>query len=306
MTTPVSAGGQETVAAVLVTFNRRELLQRSLDALAGMDRRPDAVYVVDNASSDGTEELLAERPAVPGMPLRVLRSAENLGGAGGFSLGMRTAYADGWTRLWLLDDDVVPDRRCLAVLMAHAGPALMVVREDRSGRVVEKSATHFDLDRPWVMAPKTDSVETSYPSRRQMPVEIPVAVVAFEGFLVHRDVVTAVGFPDPAYFVFYDDVDYALRVRAAGFPILALRDAVVVRQLDFDQQHDLTSWKGFYMYRNLFVVHFRFGGNVLVRLKPYLLTVAVVVLSPLRGGRAEARNVLRAIASARKMRRPPT
>ena len=43
--------------------------------------------------------------------------------------------------------------------------------------------------------------------------------------------------------------------------IWAVRDAVLVRQLDFDQQHDLAGWKGYYMYRNLFTVHLRYGEN---------------------------------------------
>jgi rhamnopyranosyl-N-acetylglucosaminyl-diphospho-decaprenol beta-1,3/1,4-galactofuranosyltransferase len=110
-----------------------------------------------------------------------------------------------------------------------------------------------------------------------------------------------VGLPDPRFFIFYDDVDYALRARRAGFPIVALRDAVVVRQLDFDQQHDTRSWKGYYMYRNLFVVHFRYGENALVRCKPYLIALLVLAASPVRGGRAEARNVTRAIRDARDL-----
>ena len=104
--------------------------------------------------------------------------------------------------------------------------------------------------------------------------------------------VERIGLPDPSYFIFYDDVDFAIRARRAGFHIWAVRDAVLVRQLDFDQQHDLAGWKGFYMYRNLFVVHFRYGENVLVRLKPWLIVLAVVLLSPLRGGRKEAVNVI--------------
>ena len=140
-----------------------------------------------------------------------------------------------------------------------------------------------------------------------MPALVEVQNVAFEGFLVRRRVVDAIGLPDASFFIFYDDCDFAIRARRAGFRILAVRDAVLVRQLDFDQQHDLGSWKGLYMYRNLFVVHFRYGENVLVRLKPYLVTLVVVLLSPLRGGRAEARNVVRALRAARGMRQhPPT
>jgi GT2 family glycosyltransferase len=116
-------------------------------------------------------------------------------------------------------------------------------------------------------------------------------------------VVEVVGLPDAKFFIFYDDADFALRARKAGFRIWAVRDAVLVRQLAFSQQHALETWKGFYMYRNLFVVHLRHGENVLVRLKPWLITLVVVLLSPVRGGRAEARNVIRAMASARGMRR---
>jgi GT2 family glycosyltransferase len=139
-----------------------------------------------------------------------------------------------------------------------------------------------------------------------MPPTVEVENVAFEGFFVRREVVDAIGLPDASYFIFYDDVDFAIRARRAGFTILAVRDAVLVRQLDFDQQHDLAGWKGYYMYRNLFAVHFRYGENPLVRLKPWLITLVVVVLSPLRGGRAEVRNVTRGVRDARRMRSLPS
>jgi rhamnopyranosyl-N-acetylglucosaminyl-diphospho-decaprenol beta-1,3/1,4-galactofuranosyltransferase len=289
----------ETVAVVLVTYNRADLLSRALDGLAGQTRPADAVFVVDNASTDHTRDVLAQRTD---LPLRPLLLDVNAGGAGGFHAGMEAAYEAGFDRILLLDDDVWPAPDFLAVMAAHEGPCQMAVREDVRGRLVEKAALRFDLANPLTMRPKTASVDSAYADRAALPAELPVENVAFEGFMVRREVVEAVGLPDPSFFIFYDDVDYALRARAAGFPIMALRDAVLVRQLDFDQQHALDGWKGFYMYRNLFVVHFRYGENVLVRLKPWLLVVAVVLLAPLRGGRGEARNVTRAIRSARHMR----
>ena len=103
--------------------------------------------------------------------------------------------------------------------------------------------------------------------------------------------VEAIGLPDPDYFIFYDDVDFALRARRAGFQIWAVRDAVLVRQLDFDQQHDLSGWKGYYMYRNLFTVHLRYGENALVRAKPWLITAGVV--APLAAARRPRRGAQR-------------
>ena len=299
MTTP-AARSTETVAVVVVTYNRADLLARLLDGLAAQTRRPDAVIVVDNASTDHTREVLEARTD---LPLHVTWSEENLGGAGGFHLGVRAAYDAGWDRVWLVDDDVVPAVDCLEALMAVDEDCVIAVREDLSGALVEKAAVELDLRNPLAINPKRSTVDSTYADRASMPELVEVHNVAFEGFMARRSVVEEIGFPDPSFFIFYDDAEYAVRARRAGRRIWAVRDAVLVRQLDFNQQHDLSGWKGFYMYRNLFVVHLRHGENVLVRLKPWLITLVVVLLSPVRGGRAEARNVIRAMASARGMRR---
>ncbi|MGL5826925.1 MAG: glycosyltransferase family 2 protein [Nocardioides sp.] len=293
----------ETVAVVVVTYNRAELLIGMLAGLAAQTRLPDAVIVVNNASEDHTRTVLAE---TTDLPVHAIHSEQNLGGAGGFHRGVAEAHARGFDRIWLMDDDVVPAPDCLETLLLHDLPCLMAVREDRAGRLVEKSATDFDLRNPLAIRPKRASVDSSYARRADMPELVSLEVVAFEGFLVRREVVDAIGLPDPSYFIFYDDVDFAIRARRSGFTIHAVRDAVLVRQLDFDQQHDLGSWKGKFMYRNLFVVHFRHGENALVRAKPYLIAAAVVALSPIRkDGRREAGNVIRAIREARRLRALP-
>ena len=299
MTEPMT----ETVGVVVVTYNRADLLGRTLDGLAAQTHAPDAVIVVDNASDDHTREVL---DAHRGLNLQRMHLDTNTGGAGGFRAGMKAAYDQGFDRIWMMDDDVVPAPDCLEVLLAQDEACVMAVREDSRGRLVEKAAIRFDLDHARAVRPKTAMVETEYGDRARMPERVEIEVVAFEGPLFRREVVTAIGLPDASYFIFYDDVDFALRARRAGFRIWAVRDAVLVRQLDFDQQHALDTWKGFYMYRNLFAVHFRYGSTPLVRAKPYAIAAGVAVLSPLRGGRAEARNVIRAIRAARAMRTPPS
>jgi GT2 family glycosyltransferase len=291
---------RESVAVVVVTFNRADLLVGMLDGLAAQTHRPDAVFVIDNQSTDHTRQVLDARTD---LPLHVTTTETNIGGAGGFHLGVRQAYDAGHDRVWLMDDDVVPAPDCLAALMAVDEDCLIAVREDLAGSLVEKAAIDFDLRNPLAIRPKRSTVDSVYADRASMPELVEVENVAFEGFLVRRDVITEIGFPDPSFFIFFDDAEYAVRARRAGRRVWAVRDAVLVRQLDFNQQHDLAGWKGFYMYRNLFVVHMRHGENALVRLKPWLITAVVVLLSPLRGGRAEARNVIRAMASARGMRR---
>jgi GT2 family glycosyltransferase len=293
---------RETVAIVVVTYNRADMLRGLLDGLTKLDQPADAVIVVNNASTDHTAQVLSEA-ATPN--LQVIDSPENLGGAGGFHLGSKAAVEQGWDRLYLIDDDVVPAHDCLEVLLAQDEDCLFSVREDRNGKLIELAALKFDLRNPLAIKPKTASVMDTYPTRDALPERVAVENVAFEGFMIRRSVLEEIGLPDPSYFIFYDDVDLAIRARRAGRTIWAVRDAVLVRQLDFSQQHDLAGWKGFYMYRNLFVVHLRYGENVLVRLKPWLITAAVVLLSPLRGGKHEAVNVIKALRAARDMRTLP-
>ena len=96
---------QPRVVAVIVTWNRRELLAESLSAVADQTRPPDRLVVVDNASTDGTAELLTDRFPM----LEVVRTARNIGGAGGFALGIRRALEiEPADAVWLLDDDTVP------------------------------------------------------------------------------------------------------------------------------------------------------------------------------------------------------
>ena len=87
----------ETVAVVVVTHDRADLLMCMLDGLAAQTRRPDAVIVVDNASTDHTADVLAARVARADLPLEVI-TQDNLGGAGGFHRGVREAYDAGWDR----------------------------------------------------------------------------------------------------------------------------------------------------------------------------------------------------------------
>lgn len=291
---------EEQVAVVVVTYKRAELLGRLLDALAAQTRPADAIYIIDNSGDDETAAVLA---AHSGLPLVIDHTGENLGGAGGFHRGLKAAYLDGFDRIWLMDDDVRPAPWALQALLADGGDVLACTREDKRGNLVEKAAVKFDLTNPLQIKPKTATVESTYRSRDAMPPRVEIENAAFEGFMVHRRVVDAIGYPDPSYFIFYDDCDYVIRARRAGFTAYAVRDALMRRHYDFVQQEDLAGWKGFYMYRNLFVVHFRYGTNVLVRLKPFAITAAVVVLSPLRGGRKEAANAIRALREATKMRK---
>lgn len=107
------------VAAVVVTYNRKAILGQCLAAIHGQTRRPDRIIIMDNGSTDGTYDDLAEQGLLTDDTVFV-RFAENRGPARAFWQGMSHAYADGADWVWVMDDDIIPDPTALEVLLSTA------------------------------------------------------------------------------------------------------------------------------------------------------------------------------------------
>lgn len=95
-----------TILAAIVTHNRSRLLKRCLDHVMAQTRPPDGLLVVNNGSTDDTEAVLRRRD-VPFL------TQANVGGAGGFNQAIRYAVDQGYSAVWLMDDDGYPDRSAL-------------------------------------------------------------------------------------------------------------------------------------------------------------------------------------------------
>ena len=209
------------IAAVVVTFNRLDLLRRLVGALAA-DRGLDEILVVDNASTDGTGEWLrAEEARNPCLHARLL--TDNTGGAGGFHEGLRWAVERGADLVWLMDDDGLPEPDCLKTLLAHQGAldfwGPVVVDEHDPERLVfpirlpgGTRVVHAMRD---VRAAATDGV-------------IRDIVIPFNGVLLTRDLVERIGLPRAEFFIWGDDHEYRLRAERSGARIATVVDAKVL------------------------------------------------------------------------------
>lgn len=194
------------VHAVLVTHNRRELLREALNALAAQTVPPDAVLVVDNASRDGTPEMLrADFPQV-----EVLALEENQGGAGGFHEGMKRAYQAGAEWLWLMDDDTIARPTALSELLAAAarvpdGPPLLLASKAlwRDGRMHPMNT------------PVQDRARVERLVRGAELGLMPLRSATFVSVLVHRRAVERYGLPLKHFFMWSDDIEYTGRILKA-------------------------------------------------------------------------------------------
>ncbi len=211
----------ERVCAVVVTYNRKELLRECLEALRGQTRRVDHILVVDNASTDGTEEMLrAEFPEV-----EVLRLPENQGGAGGFHEGMKRAHGMGFDWLWLMDDDTIPREDALEELLLAAERAEGVLGHKPD--FLSSRALWTD-GRPHPM--NLQSLRGDLPDLLFALLEVglaPIRGASFVSLLVRREAVEEYGYPKKGFFIWNDDVEYTYRITRKGVGILASKSMVV-------------------------------------------------------------------------------
>jgi GT2 family glycosyltransferase len=198
------------IAAVVVTHDRPVLLMQVLTALRQQTRTVDRIIVVDNASGAETQSVLAARDDID-----VVQSVQNLGGAGGFALGLAHARAAGYDWIWLLDDDAVPRPQALAELQraidgpaCGAGAVCGAVRE--FGDLALTHRRHYDR---WC------GIERPLPRRAYGGAPLCIGSGSFVGFMVSAVAVACVGLPDARFFLAYDDTDYSLRLRRAGYAV---------------------------------------------------------------------------------------
>lgn len=196
-----------TVAAVVVTFNRRELLEKVLDALEQQERPIDHLYVINNASTDDTREYLKERTFT--RPTTVITSANNSGGAGGFTRGIEAAWQGGQDLIWLMDDDTVPHADALGELVdawcgatelrGGAAPSFacsQVLWTDGTLCEMNTPETVWDWPRPLAQGKNWMDVKSC----------------SFVSCMVSREAVEAVGYPYREYFIWFDDAEYTMRL----------------------------------------------------------------------------------------------
>ena len=194
------AGNNNSVAAVLVTFNRKVLLCECLDALLAQSVAVDRIVLIDNASSDGTADLLREKGYLENQIIDYLRLPANGGGAGGFHEGVKRAYDAGFTWLWLMDDDVAPMPRALEQMLLHQD-----VSQCLQACKVFDDGTSENWER-WAFIGRSGRREASPepPDRAVITAESG----CFEGMLIHRNIVAKIGLPDKRFFLGADDVAY--------------------------------------------------------------------------------------------------
>jgi rhamnopyranosyl-N-acetylglucosaminyl-diphospho-decaprenol beta-1,3/1,4-galactofuranosyltransferase len=230
---------EETVAAVVITFQRRDMLRRTLEGLAAQERPVDEIVVIDNGTTDGTAAMLAEEfPDVTH-----LRMEENIGPAGALEVGFGYAHGKGHRWAWTHSDDILAKPEALKTLVATAEQ----LGDDRLGLLCcwfEPLSTHYRHNGAlW----KARVVQQQWPPLGSPP--YPTDVMTFKGALISLAMVPEIGLPVGEYFLMMEEYEYCLRAIRAGFRHYALPVPLLV-PLEDEPPGRYPPWRGYYQVRN--------------------------------------------------------
>lgn len=241
------------VAAVVVTHNRKDMLATCLRKLRQQEGAACDILVIDNASSDGTENMIRER--FPEPEIRYFNTGANLGGAGGFSFGMRKAVELGYDFIWAMDDDTYAESDALKALL-KADRALNGNYGFLSGLALWTDGTVCTMNR------QHTSLRGFMSGREQGPV--PVIMVTFVSFFVKSETVREFGLPIKEFVIWSDDYEYSRRI-SRKLPCYAIPESRVVHAMASNQkvgiEHDSRDrlWRYEKLYRNEVYVYRREG-----------------------------------------------
>ncbi len=230
----------EKVTAVVVTYNRMQLLCECIHSLRTQSRPPDNILVVNNGSTDSTEQWLKSQKDIEFI------TQPNVGSGGGFSTGIAEAYKRGATWVWCMDDDGYPKEDALKNLLDASDEELML----RNCAVIDKEDKKTFV---W----KTGNYHTMD--------EVDCQVIhgighPFNGTLLHRKVIERVGVPDAKFFLWGDETEYYYRiVKKNHIPVCTVANSIHYHPrtaFSYKNDWDYTSgWKMYYYIRNRYHIH---------------------------------------------------
>jgi len=275
---------KEKIAAVVVTYNRKDLLKECLDALSNQTRPLDSIILIDNASTDGTPEFLKEKGYLDNPKIDYVRLPENTGGAGGFYEGVKRGYEKGYDWLWLMDDDAFPEKNALDNLL-DAKETLFKNNEKFGiiGSVAVEKNNYSSLS--WILSFNGYHYKTIFDLSDITQVDC----LPFLGVLVPKSLINEIGYPEKDIFCGIDDVEYCHRAKKIGGKIFIVKNSIIYHPVSseskeiklpfnkkiFVKPSSSPPWKDYYDIRNniFFIRKYKLG------FKKYLSLLLLILFS---------------------------
>lgn len=241
------------ICAVIVTYNRLELLKICLEKYANQIRLPEFMVIVDNASTDGTREYLDiwKEKNQSKFDIIIIHSESNTGGSGGFYIGMEEAMKTSADWVWVSDDDAMPELDVFEKIERYISNS----DEDLSAvcaSVINEGkfdSTHRARRKKKFLKYKFTGVLEEEIARNEY---ISIDCFTYVGSMIKIEKILKCGNVNKDFFLWNDDTEHSWRLSEIG-KIICLRDAKIHHNVPQIQQKAV-SWKMYYGYRNELVM----------------------------------------------------
>lgn len=206
------------LAAVIVTYNRKKLLLENIEMLLKQKKYIDKIFIVDNCSTDGTEKEVKQKGWLDTEQFIYVKTESNIGGAGGFYTGVKKAYEAGADWIILMDDDgKAADNRTFEILY-DAGQEIYEKEKKVfiNSLVQQEEFLSFKIKDLYTVKEAIDIAVNGIIKKEANP---------FNGTLLSRELITTIGYPNKAFFIKGDEVNYKQRAMEAGAYVATIIDS---------------------------------------------------------------------------------
>ena len=234
------------IIAVVVTYNRLELLKKVLFALRRQTYKIEKIIVVNNSSTDGTLEWLMQNNE----RLEII-TQENTGSSGGQYTGFKLALEYDCDAIWVMDDDVVAEIDCLENLLKYYdnNSVLLPLRYNNNGTPYINDTLKLNMTNPF------KSIWKKIISESDLKLDkIKVEGPTFEGPLFPKKVMQKAGLPEKKFFIYGDDTEYFQRILKLNISSFIIPNAKMRRMIDPPKNMFEFNWKTFYFIRNIIAI----------------------------------------------------
>lgn len=207
------------VAIIICNYNKREYVLQCIKSVMDLAFQKYDLYVVDNASTDGSAEVIEE---VYGEKVNLIRNKENLGGSGGFNTGMRAALEKGYKYIYLLDNDVILEEQALTELYNYmedhddVGVAGSLLYSMDNPTEIQEMGAEIDWDNFYIKPKFKGNLENE-----TIPLAIECDYVPACSMLVRSEAIKKAGLMGEGNFIYWDDIEWGYRIKQHGYRVVA-------------------------------------------------------------------------------------
>jgi GT2 family glycosyltransferase len=265
----------DSIAAIIVTFNRKKLLLECIDSICNQSKKPNAIFIIDNNSSDGTALELMEKNYILNSELPNIQKEnrtenvtiqnnshnseitifytlkfENDGSSGGFNLGLKLAYSLGFEWVWVMDDDTIPTKTALEILSEKKSiiPNIGFLSSKVLWRNDEIHLMNMVCPNPFI-----NGIAFNKYSTHNIYL---IPSCSFVSMLISRQAISTVGLPIKEFYIWLDDIEYSRRIIKHNFLGFYVDQSIVYHKTLENYEASIqssplnTKWKFYYGLRN--------------------------------------------------------